>query len=56
MLCNGVLHSHRIFKTVKLSVTNNKLAVLSNKFRMKNLCYIFIVKNNSVNNFFAVLI
>ena len=52
MVCDGVLHSHRILKTVKMSVTNNKLTVLSNKFSKqkfmfykfcdKILCYVLI--------------
>ena len=57
MVCDGVLNSQRILKTVKRAVINNKLAVLSNKFsKQKFTCFIFIVKNSSVNNFYAVLI
>ena len=32
MVCDGVLHSHTILKTLKMSVKNNKLARLSIKF------------------------
>ena len=40
-----------------MSVINNKLAMLANKFsKQKFMFYFFIVKTNSVNNFYAVLI
>ena len=56
MVCGGILHSHRILKTVKQLVIFKNLLCYQINFEGKNLCFIFIVKNNSVNNFYAVLI
>ena len=45
MVCDGVLHSHRILKTVKRSVKNNKLDVLSNIFSKQNILFCFFCQN-----------
>ena len=57
MVCDGVLHSNRILKTLKMSVISKNLLHYQIHFQSKNLCFIFFYqKKNSVNNFYVVLI
>ena len=56
MVCDNVLHCNMILKIVKLSVKNKKLVVLSNKFSKQKFVLFLLSKNNSGNNFYAVLI
>ena len=56
MVCDGVVHSHRVLKTVKMSVINKKFVVLSNTFSKQNFMFYFYFQKQFCEQFYAVMI
>ena len=51
MSCDGVLHSHRILKTIKKLVINKKLAVLFNTFSKQTFIFYFYCQKQFCEQF-----